>query len=291
MDVEPSRAVEIPWPEHVVSDLGTEETEANTLVRSLRRSAKRRRRTAAWIVPLITVGMAATVLVFSRVDIRLSLTIFGVSAAIVAMVLFREAAQWERLAGRAAVLSDVRAIGPLLTVLNDRDSSACETIEEALIELLPRIERLNQLSRTARTELNRLLLEFEMPGLRGGHNADLARAALEVVARFRDCSALPAVRRLAEGFTATRPSAEIRDLATDILPDLEERAALLRPSRAAEEPEHAYLRPAHSQSLGRTSDDLLRSVSSSGRGELPALADERAAAVAELDPLKSLGQA
>jgi hypothetical protein len=247
-------------PGTTISVAESEPSESDLLIRQLRRAAKRRRRLLAWIVPLIVIGMTATVLVFSRVDMRLSLTIFGVSAAIVAFLLGREACQWERMAGRAAAMGDVRAIGPLLTVLNDRDSSAGESIEEALIGLIPRVERLNQLSRTARGELNRLLLEFEMPGLRGGHNAELARAALQLVDRFRDCSALPAVRRLAEGFTATRPSAAIRDLASDILPDLEVRAALLRPCDPDAQPEASYLRPAHSRDFDERPDELVRPV-------------------------------
>ncbi len=237
-----------------------EPSEADLLVRKIRRAAKRRRRLVAWLTPLIVTGMFATVLVFSRVDMRLSLAIFGVSAAIVAMGLASEAVQWGYMAERAAEIGDFRVIGPLLTVLNDRDSSAGEPIEGALIELLPRVESLGQLSRTARRELNRLLLEFEMPGLRGGHNAELARVALELVARFRDCAALPAVRRLAEGFTATRPAAVIRDLANDILPDLEVRAALLRP--AGMEPlDHAvYLRPASGNGTTLGSEDLVRAI-------------------------------
>ena len=229
----------------------------DALIRKMRGAAKRRRRLFAWLRPLILVGMVATIFVFSRLDMRLSLAIFGVSAAMVAVVLASEAGHWGRLAGEAAELRDVRAIGPLLAVLNDRDSSAGEPIEEALIDLLPRVERLDQLSRNARRELNRLLLEFEMPGLRGGHNADLARTALELVAKFRDCSALPAVRRLADGFTATRPAAMIRDLATDILPDLEVRAALLRPSGPLPDNGGSYLRPAN-ESGDLKSDVLVR---------------------------------
>src|SRR5438552_3039988 len=149
----------LPTPENTPPDPEAQEnlcepSESHLLVRELRKAAKRRRRLLAWIVPLIAIGMTATVLVFSRVDMRLSLTIFGVSAAIVALLLGREACQWERMAERAAELRDVRAIGPLLAVLNDRDSSAGESIEGALIDLLPRVERLNQLSRTARKEIN-----------------------------------------------------------------------------------------------------------------------------------------
>jgi hypothetical protein len=232
--------------------------EENALIRKIRRAAKRRRRLIAWIVPLIWMGMTATILFLSRVDMRLSLTVFAVSSAIVALGLARAAYQWERLARQAADLGDVRAIGPLLTVLNDRDSSACDTIEEALIELLPRVQQFGQLSRTSRRELNRLLLEFEMPGWRGGHNAELARIALETVVRFRDCSALPAVRRLADGFTATRPSAVIRDLAIDILPILEERAVLLRPSRLEFHSERAYLRPINATTPVCSPDELVR---------------------------------
>src|SRR5207248_1385369 len=110
-----------------------EPSEADQLIRDLRRGAKRRRRLFAWLVPMIAVGTIATVLIFSRVDIRLSLAIFGVTAAIVALGLVSEAGQWGRMAERAAELGDIRAIGPLLTVLNDRDSSAGEPIEEALI--------------------------------------------------------------------------------------------------------------------------------------------------------------
>jgi hypothetical protein len=245
-------------------DAAPRTADGEQLIRRLRRAAKRRRRLSAWLLPLIAAGMVTTVLVFSRVDMRLSLAVFGVSAAIVALVLTREACRWEGLSRDAAALADVRAIGPLLTVLNDRDSSACESIEETLIALLPRVERLSQLSRAARNEINRLLLGFEMPGLRGGHNADLAHAALDLVVRFRDCAALPAVRRLADGFTATRPSAAIRDLASDILPDLEQRAALLRPSQPRTGHDLAYLRPAYGHDASSGADDLLRSCRRSG---------------------------
>jgi hypothetical protein len=262
MQQETSLAIEAPIAEECITvlcrEISEELREDNTLIRKVRTGAKHRRRVIAWAVPLICVGMTATVLLFSRVDMRLSLTIFAVSAAIVALGLARAAYQWERLARQAADLGDVRAIGPLLTVLNDRDSSACDTIEEALIELLPRVQRLGQLSRTARRELNRLLLGFEMPGWRGGHNAELARLALETVVRFRDCSSLPAVRRLADGFTATRPAAVIRDLANDILPDLEERAALLRPSRLEFHSDRAYLRPVNGNTPACIPDELVR---------------------------------
>ena len=258
---ETSRTIDSTTLEVPAVSVSTVREEADALIRTLRRTAKRRRRLLAWIVPMIAVGMMGTVLIFSRLDLRLSLAIFGVTAAIVAVGLAREACRWGQAAEQAATLGDVRAIGPLLAVLNDRDSSDCSSIEEALIELLPRVERLNQLSRMARRELNRLLLEFEMPGLRGGHNTDLARSALELVDRFRDCSALPAVRRLADGFTATRPAAAIRDLAIDMLPDLEARAALLRPSANGPEPAISYLRPAAGP-RAYTPDRLLRPIRS-----------------------------
>ena len=251
-------AMEVPLVKDKTSADGSKPAETDRLIRGIRSAAKRRRRLFAWIAPLIAIGMVSTIFVFSRVDIRLSLIIFAVSAILVAAALARKASQWERLAERAVELGDVRAIGPLLTVLNDRDTGACETIEGALILLLPRVERLSPLSRMARRELNRLLLEFEMPGLRGGHNADLARTALETVARFRDCSSLPAVRRLAEGFTATRPSAAIRDLANDILPDLEERAALLRPSQAESLDNEIYIRAAGGSAPADGADYLVR---------------------------------
>lgn len=257
MQQETALAVEVPILEAGGLELVEAPCEADVLIRDIRRCAKRRLRLHAWLIPLIAVGMITTVLVFSHLDMRLSLAIFGVSAAIVATGLVTVAGQWGRMAERVAELGDVRAIGPLLAVLNDRDSSAGEAIEEALLELLPRVERLDQLSRNARSELNRLLLEFEMPGLRGGHNSELARTALELVARFRDCASLPAVRRLADGFTATRPSAAIRDLANDILPDLEVRAALLRPSRLTPQEPDSYLRPA-AGSGSLSSEDLLR---------------------------------
>src|SRR5690349_21604338 len=98
--------------------------EADALVRRMRRAAKRRRRLMAWVVPMIAVGMAVTVLIFSRMDMRLSLAVFGVTAAIVAIALSQEAGRWGQLADHAVALGDVRAIGPLLAVLNDRDSSA-----------------------------------------------------------------------------------------------------------------------------------------------------------------------
>jgi len=240
------------------SDLAAPD-DADRLVRRLRLAVKRRRQLLGWVTPFIVVGMAVTLFVFSRIDLRLSLCIFGVSAAIVAIALTAEAAHWGRLASKAAEIGDVRAIGPLLVVLNERDSSAGEPIEEALIELLPCVQRLSQLSKTARLELNRLLLEFEMPGLRGGHNAELARIALEVVARFRDCSSLPAVRRLADGFTATRPSAAIRDLAGEILPDLEKRAALLRAS-CRDDDFKSHLRPAGTGERELASNDLVLPV-------------------------------
>lgn len=258
MQQETTLAIESPTCKVIDNETTEERSEADLLIRSLRRGAKRRRRLFAWLVPLIGIGIVSTVLIFSRMDMRLSLAIFGVSAAIVAVGLVTEAGQWGRMAERAAELGDVRAIGPLLAVLNDRDSSSGEPIEEALIALLPRVERLGQLSKNARHELNRLLMEFEMPGLRGGHNSELARTALELVARFRDCSALPAVRRLADGFTATRPAAAIRDLAHDILPDLEIRAALLRPSAAAPQDYSNHLRPASAQGAGHNPADLVR---------------------------------
>lgn len=232
--------------------------EANALIRELRRAAKRRRRLFAWAASLVATGLVATVMVFSRVDLRFSLAIFGVTAAIVALGLTREAYRWERNAERAARLRDIRAVGPLLTVLNDRDSSACGAIEETLIELLPQVERMSQLSRNARRELNRLLLQFEMPGLRGGHNAELARIALELVDRLQDCTALPAVRRLAVGFTATRPSAAIRDLATDMLPDLEQRAVLLRASGLGLDADRTYLRPVRAGGKPGPAEHLVR---------------------------------
>jgi hypothetical protein len=209
---------------------------------------------------MIAIGMTATILVFSRMDLRLSMAVFGVTAAMIAMALLQEAGRWGQMADQAVALGDVRAIGPLLAVLNDRDSSAGDTIEEALLALLPKVQRLNQLSRSTRRELNRMLLEFEMPGFRGGHNAELARTALELVDRFRDCSALPAVRRLAEGFTATRPAAAIRDLAMDMLPDLEERAALLRPVSDGADPAGSYLRPAASGACRFGPDQLVRAL-------------------------------
>src|SRR5580693_6969709 len=73
-------------------------SEENALIRKVRRAAKRRRRLIAWIVPLICAGMTATVLFFSRVDMRLSLMVFAVCAAIVALALARAAYHWERLA-------------------------------------------------------------------------------------------------------------------------------------------------------------------------------------------------
>jgi len=240
--------------------------EADVLIRRMRQAAKRRRRWMAWIVPMIAVSMTVTVLIFSRMDTRLSLAVFGVTAAMVAIALSQEAGRWGQLADHAVALGDVRAIGPLLAVLNDRDSTAGSAIEEALIELLPKVQRLNQLSRSTRRELNRLLLEFEMPGFRGGHNAELARTALELIDRFRDCSALPAVRRLADGFTATRPAAAIRDLAIDMLPDLEERAALLRPALNEADPAATYLRPAGTTSSRFGPDQLMRAIGTSRQG-------------------------
>src|SRR5205823_2524120 len=65
---------------------------------------------------------------------------------------------------------------------------------------------------------------------------------------------------LAEGFTATRPAAAIRDLAMDMLPDLEERAALLRPSAVDGDPRLSYLRPADSQPSQVLSSQLLRAI-------------------------------
>lgn len=232
--------------------------ETDALIAEIRRAAKKRRRALAWSMPMILVGMVLTVCVFSRIDIRLSLIIFAVTAGLVAARLSHEAAVWDRLARRAAEAGDIRAIGPLLSVLNARDSSSCNAMEEALIVLIPRVESLSQLSRNARAQLNQLLLCFEMPGLRGGHNAELARCALEMVARFRDCEALPAVRRLAEGFSATRPAASIRDLAGDILADLEDRAALLRPAEDKEDVRTVYLRPVASSGALRDASELLR---------------------------------
>ena len=78
--------------------------EADVLIRDIRRCAKRRRRLQSWLIPLIAVGMITTVLVLSHVDMRLSLAIFGVSAAIVAVGLITEAGQWGRMSERVAEL-------------------------------------------------------------------------------------------------------------------------------------------------------------------------------------------
>jgi hypothetical protein len=257
--------------------------EADLLVRRMRRAAKRRKRQMAWILPMIAVGMTATVLIFSRLDMRLSLAVFGVTAAMVAFALSQEAGRWGQMADHAVALGDVRAIGPLLAVLNDRDSSAGCAIEEALIELLPKVKRLSQLSRATRRELNRMLLEFEMPGFRGGHNAELARTALELVDRFRDCSALPAVRRLADGFTATRPAAAIRDLAIDMLPDLEVRAALLRPASNSPDPATSYLRPVATASGRFSTDQLMRAIVASANKSDAEPANEQKLALCQSD--------
>ncbi len=245
--------------EHSSADATTSRTgDADNLIRLIRRAAKSRRRAYAWIASWIAVSIAATLFMFSRFDTRLSLVLFGASAGLIAIALTRDGNRWRQNALLAASMGDIRAIGPLLTVLNERDSSATDAIEDALIDLLPGVERLDQLSTNARMELNRLLLDFEMPGLRGGHNAELARVALELVGRLQVCSSLQAVRRLADGFTATRPAAVIRDLATDMLPELELRAGLLRASGANDMPARAYLRPAHTAALSVSPDQLLR---------------------------------
>ena len=236
-------------------------TESDDLIRELRRAAKRRRRALSWVMPMITVGMVLTICVFSRIDTRLSLWIFAVTAGLIAAALSGDAFAWERLARRAAAVGDVRAIGPLLSVLNSRDSSACGAIEQALVLLIPRVERLSQLSKHARIQLNHLLMCFGMPGLRGGHNAELTRCALEMVARFRDCASLPAVRRLAEGFSATPSTSAIRDLAGAILADLEDRAALLRPASYTGDEATTYLRPAAGVETDSERSELLRSFS------------------------------
>jgi hypothetical protein len=66
------------------------------------------------------------------------------------------------------------------------------------------------------------------------------------------------VRRLADGFTATRPAAHIRDLANDILPDLETRAALLRPALPEVQDDRDCLRPAPGSRTSVGPEELVR---------------------------------
>src|ERR1041385_7079453 len=89
-----------------------------------------------------------------------------------------------------------------LTIFLCGDDSASTSVELALITLLPCVERISQLSREARKGLARLLLREEMGGSQDGsrYNIELILVALQTVGRLQDCYALPAVRRLAQGY-------------------------------------------------------------------------------------------
>lgn len=238
--------------------------ERRQVMRALRHVAKRRKRIIAWMNPLLYSGIALTLFIGVRSDTRLSIAIFCSTVAAVLGSYFSGLCQMSRLAQRAAELCDIRAIGPLLMLLHNGEDSASSTIEAALITLLPAVAHTNQLSREARKGLASLLMREETGRTATGsrYNVQLIHTALKTVGRLQDCYALPAVRRLAEGYGPIQPVAEIRDLAQDILPCLEKHSLLLRPAML-EQPDGKILLRAVSPTRDETSEEeLLRPVES-----------------------------
>lgn len=160
-----------------------------------------------------------------------------------------------RSANLLAKWEDVRAVGPLLKVLDSQDKTAKKVAEETLIRLLPRF----QASEAHLLTDDQLSILHHYVTKR--NNVTLVREGILLLDRIGDTTGLETVQRVAQGKGWGKENEEIRILAHDCAESLKVRAedknrqTLLRAASAPDAPENVLLRPA--QGAGNTDAETL----------------------------------
>ncbi len=171
--------------------------------------------------------------------------------------------RWGRSATNIANIDDVRAVGALAEALDIPDIHIREKAETALARLLPRLtaEEARLLTETQRHCLYRRLKIENAPIAPG-----FMVALLDMLGKFGDAGALPAVQTLAGALVTSANGKRVQAAARECLSILRKRivaqetsGTLLRASSPRDDSGATLLRPAQDQSM-TAPEELLRAI-------------------------------